>query len=90
MNRIPRSRGRQAHAPTAPPNPALEGHIEALRGQPRLTWRRAEIPAALGISERSFDRLVSSGKFPKPDRVVGRTPLWADSTVRRWAEGGGK
>jgi predicted DNA-binding transcriptional regulator AlpA len=57
---------------------------------PRLAWRKAEIPAALGISGRSFERLVASGKFPKPDRVVGRMPLWADSTVRRWAEGGGR
>ena len=57
---------------------------------PRLAWRKAELAGVLGISERSLEREVAAGRFPRPDRKVGRMPLWADSTVRRWLEGGSK
>ena len=55
----------------------------------RLAWRKAEVAAAIGISERALEREISAGRFPKPDRVVGRMPIWSDATVRRWLTEGG-
>lgn len=55
----------------------------------RLAYRLDELAAALGISLRSLERERSAGRLPRPDRVVGRMPLWSPETIRRWIEGGG-
>ncbi|WP_169981226.1 helix-turn-helix transcriptional regulator [Tautonia rosea] len=66
-------------APTGPHEPAVG----------RLAYRLDELAEALGVSRRTLERLRSAGRFPKPDRVVGRMPLWAPETIRKWIEGGG-
>jgi predicted DNA-binding transcriptional regulator AlpA len=56
----------------------------------RLALRLGDLPQALGLSRRAIERLRSAGKFPPPDRTVGRVPIWAVGTVRAWVEGGGR
>jgi predicted DNA-binding transcriptional regulator AlpA len=56
----------------------------------RLTLRLDEVAAALGVSRRAIERERSSGRFPKPDLVMGRMPLWRPDTIRDWLERGGR
>lgn len=55
----------------------------------RLALRLDEIAEAVGISRRTIERERSAGRFPKPDRVIGKVSLWSVETIRRWIEGGG-
>jgi predicted DNA-binding transcriptional regulator AlpA len=66
-----------------PPNEATSPEAD------RLTFRLDELAAALGVSRRALERERSAGRFPKPDRIIGRMPLWTPETIRRWIEGGG-
>jgi hypothetical protein len=38
----------------------------------------------LGISIRSWTRAAALGLTPAPDLVVGRSPRWSPSTIKRW------
>ena len=40
----------------------------------------------LDTSDRNLRRLVASGKFPPPDRRLGRSLRWKASTVRGFLE----
>jgi predicted DNA-binding transcriptional regulator AlpA len=53
----------------------------------RFSLRVGEVAETIGISRRSFERLRAAGKFPPPDRQVGRMPLWRPATVDRWLAG---
>ena len=55
----------------------------------RLTLRLDEVARALGVSRRAIERERSAGRFPKPDLVIGRMPLWQPMSIRQWIEGGG-
>ena len=55
----------------------------------RLALRLDELAAALGVSRRAIERERSAGRFPRPDRIIGRMPLWSPETIRRWIDGGG-
>jgi predicted DNA-binding transcriptional regulator AlpA len=54
---------------------------------PRLLWGWPEILTATGIPRSTLERLIASGKFPKPVVRVSR-PYWRPCDVIRWAEGG--
>jgi predicted DNA-binding transcriptional regulator AlpA len=54
-----------------------------------ITWRKKAVARALGISERALERERSAGRFPRPDLVIGRMPLWRPETIREWVERGG-
>lgn len=43
-----------------------------------------DLPRLTSLSMRTIDRLRSSGRFPKPDKRVGRRSLWLVSTIRAW------
>jgi predicted DNA-binding transcriptional regulator AlpA len=77
-----------------PPFPVPPGIIPISRPladtTERLTWRLEDICRALGISRRSLERERSAGRFPRPDLRIGRMPLWAPETIRRWVEAGGR
>jgi hypothetical protein len=45
--------------------------------------------ALFDVSLRTWQRLVSSGRVPKPDARVGRSPRWKMSTLRAALEKGG-
>ncbi len=52
--------------------------------------RLNDLGPALGVCRRTIERLRSAGKFPKPDRMIGkRTPIWSPETIRQWVEKGG-
>ena len=48
-----------------------------------LLWRKKRVAAALSIDERTVERLVSSGQFPRPLKI-GRICCWEASTVMAW------
>jgi hypothetical protein len=54
-----------------------------------LVYRKAVIVGMLGICGRTFERLVSAGKFPPPDAYAGKAPLWRPETLERWLDQGG-
>jgi predicted DNA-binding transcriptional regulator AlpA len=57
---------------------------------PSLAYRLDELADALGVSRRTLERERSAGRFPKPDRKVGKMPLWSPETIREWIGRGGK
>ncbi len=57
-------------------------------GVDRLAWRLEDVARAFGISRRALERERSAGRFPKPDRTIGRMPLWMPDTIREWVGGG--
>ena len=74
--------------PTDPAPDAPTPDTDPLAG--RLALRLDELAAALGVSRRAIERERSAGRFPRPDRVVGRMPLWRPETVVGWLEGGAR
>jgi predicted DNA-binding transcriptional regulator AlpA len=54
----------------------------------RLTLRLDEVAAALGVSRRLIERERSAGRFPPPDRTIGRVPLWSRQTLIEWIASG--
>jgi predicted DNA-binding transcriptional regulator AlpA len=73
--------------PTISEAPASTGRPD---GPPtRLAYRKADLSAALGISERTIERELSAGRFPRPDLHIGKMPLWTPETIRAWVESGG-
>jgi predicted DNA-binding transcriptional regulator AlpA len=56
----------------------------------RLAWRLNEIADSLGLSRRTLERLRAGGRFPPPDLIVHRTPLWRADTIQAWLEDGGQ
>jgi predicted DNA-binding transcriptional regulator AlpA len=60
--------------------------LDTLAG--RLALRLDDVAAAVGVSRSAIERERRAGRFPKPDRTVGRMPLWTPATIRAWLEGG--
>jgi predicted DNA-binding transcriptional regulator AlpA len=81
-------------APRPEPEPLPPGVVpittplDAVMG--RLALRLDELAAALGVSRRAIERERSAGRFPPPDRRIGRMPLWSPATIRAWLERGGR
>lgn len=70
-----------------PPDPTAEA------GRPkvdRMALRLEEVALTLGVSRRAIERERSAGRMPKPDRTIGRMPLWRVETIRAWMEGGSR
>jgi predicted DNA-binding transcriptional regulator AlpA len=56
-----------------------------------LALRKRSAARLLGISERTIERLIAAGKFPRPDAQAGRCPLWTPQSLIQWiANGGGR
>ena len=55
----------------------------------RLALRLEEVAESLGVSRRTIERERSAGRFPKPDILIGKMPLWRPETIHRWIDGGG-
>jgi predicted DNA-binding transcriptional regulator AlpA len=76
------------------PGPALADHGPENPGRSesaptRLAYRLDELADALGVSRRTIERERSAGRFPKPDRVIGKMPLWSAATIDAYLRGGG-
>lgn len=54
----------------------------------KLAYRPSELAAALGVSRRSIERERAAGRFPPPDRRIGRIPLWSAETLRAFLVAG--
>jgi predicted DNA-binding transcriptional regulator AlpA len=71
---------------------------EKLANMPGLTpaadieplLRQSDLPRVLSCSLRTVERLRVSGKLPRPDLHLGRSPRWKRSTISAWIAGGGK
>ena len=72
------------------PPPADPTHEAPAPPATRLALRLDEVARALGVSRRAIERERSAGRFPRPDVVIGRMPLWRPETIRQWIEGGGR
>lgn len=73
--------------PTTPEEPPETTTAPARDAVPRLALRLDDIPLATGVSRRVLERERAAGRFPAPDRVVGRMPLWRVETINRWLGG---
>jgi predicted DNA-binding transcriptional regulator AlpA len=56
----------------------------------RLALRLGELAKSLGVSRRTLERERSAGRFPPPDLMIGKAPLWKPETMRRWMDAGGR
>ncbi len=45
------------------------------------------VRALLDISDRGLRRWIAAGMFPKPDRRIGRSIRWRESTIQAFIEG---
>jgi predicted DNA-binding transcriptional regulator AlpA len=78
--------------PTSPaprPDALPEGVVHVSQPLDRLTLRLDELADSFGISRRTLERERSAGRFPKPDLLIGKMPLWRPETIDRWIDGGG-
>ncbi len=73
-----------------PPHVILSPGVAMAAVVDRLALRLDELADSLGVSRRSLERLRSAGRFPKPDAVIGRMPVWKPETIRDWLERGGR
>ncbi len=69
---------------------ALERQADARPRIEPMALRIDEVAAALGLSRRAIERERAAGRFPKPDAIVGKMPLWKPETVRGFLERGGR
>jgi predicted DNA-binding transcriptional regulator AlpA len=73
--------------------PGLKAALDrqADRGPEPLAYRKADAARLCGMSARTWERLLSAGKAPRPDAYAGKCPLWKKSTLEAWiARGGSK
>lgn len=54
--------------------------------QAYFNLRLAEVPAVVGLSEATIQRLVRENQFPKPRMLSGRRVAWLLREVEEWAE----
>jgi predicted DNA-binding transcriptional regulator AlpA len=67
--------------------PATYGdHLASTPKIERLAYRLAELAEALGVSRRTLERERSAGRFPPPDLMMGKAPLWSPATIQAWIE----
>jgi predicted DNA-binding transcriptional regulator AlpA len=49
--------------------------------------RKREVIKISGLGYTSFHNELNAGRFPPADTYLGtRTPVWLESTVRRWVQ----
>lgn len=57
-------------------------------GLPRLILWKKDVCQMLGVSQRTLDRMVSTGEIPRPNRRLRGRPAWFSLTIYEWvAEG---
>jgi predicted DNA-binding transcriptional regulator AlpA len=80
----------EASAFTEPvPELAPRPEAGAAEAVPRYAFRLNDVCTSLGMGRRTLEKLRAAGKFPKPDRHIGKCPVWHPSTVERWVKEGG-
>jgi predicted DNA-binding transcriptional regulator AlpA len=76
---------RELASPTPDPSPNGKPPDDTIG---RLALRLDEVAATVGVSRSAIERERRAGRFPKPDRIVGRMPLWRPESIRDWLERG--
>jgi len=56
---------------------------------PRLAFRKSSVAKMCDLSTRTIDRLIASGRFPRPAAHAGRCPLWECGQIIGWIANGG-
>jgi hypothetical protein len=59
-------------------------------GVERLAFRIDEIATCLGVSRRLLEKERCAGRFPRPDKMLGRIPLWTRETLLDYLAGGNR
>jgi predicted DNA-binding transcriptional regulator AlpA len=54
-----------------------------------LVLRKHAVAHMLSINVRTLERLRSARRFPEPDAVMGRCPLWRRQSIENWIANGG-
>jgi predicted DNA-binding transcriptional regulator AlpA len=75
----PGPRPRAVEPPARRPPPPLPPGCEALLG-------KAQLCAALGVSLRKLQGMLSAGEFPAADLRLGAHPRWRVATLNAWVE----
>ncbi len=70
------------------PTSVQRDHIGPHDAGYRLALRMADLVNLTGLSRRLIERERSAGRFPAPDKMVGRCPLWKCSTIDTWLSSG--
>jgi hypothetical protein len=74
--------------------PGLRQALESRQPGPGpgpLAYRKPVAARLCGMSPRTWERLLSAGKAPRPDAYAGKCPVWTRATLERWLrEGGGR
>ena len=47
-------------------------------------WTVADVAAHLGVSVNTVSSYRSRQQMPDPDRMIGRTPVWAPTRIIQW------
>jgi predicted DNA-binding transcriptional regulator AlpA len=47
---------------------------------------QVDLCRVLVTSQRTIDRLRASGRLPRPDLHIGRSPRWRPDTIRSWID----
>jgi excisionase family DNA binding protein len=49
----------------------------------------SDMAQLLRVSRRTVERLLSAGRMPAPDIVIGRLPRWRAESIRGWIAAAG-
>jgi hypothetical protein len=69
--------------------PALRAALDRQARPEPLAYRKQAAARMCGMSVRTWERLLSAGKAPRPDAHAGKCPLWTRSTLESWIARGG-
>jgi predicted DNA-binding transcriptional regulator AlpA len=76
--------------PSVAPAKSRRGRPNPIPIRERLLIGLDDVACLMSISRRNLERLRSSGRFPQPDRKVGKRVLWQPTTVIEWVSSGEK
>jgi hypothetical protein len=84
---------RSSHLARAEPEPPAanaggEAPNTPARTVERMAFRLNELALSIGMSRRALERERAAGRFPAPDRYIGKCPVWAPATIHNWIRGG--
>ena len=48
------------------------------------TVKLQEILSKLNISEAELKKMIKEGKFPQPDKINNRIPIWSYAILESW------
>ncbi|AGA28740.1 helix-turn-helix transcriptional regulator [Singulisphaera acidiphila] len=61
--------------------------ILALPADCQTLLSKAQVAAALSLSVRKVEEMISAAEFPKPDlRITGNLPRWRVGTLNAWID----